>query len=182
MMCHIPEGLLIAAAKDAHHLAMLRQLGLQSYVAVPLAARGRILGVITFVTAESGRTYDSDDLRLAEDLGVRAALALDNARLYRAAQQAHEKADEVLPCEVLAGKYRSNACSAWAAWAWWSRPATSSSDSGSRSSSSAPAGARERGGGRALPPRGAGRGAAPERARRPRHRRRAARRPARRTW
>jgi signal transduction histidine kinase len=52
---------------------------------VPLIARGRALGALTLVAAESGRKYTSDDLAVAEDLAVRAALAVDNARLFREA-------------------------------------------------------------------------------------------------
>jgi signal transduction histidine kinase/CheY-like chemotaxis protein len=54
---------------------------------VPLAARGRTLGAITFVAAESGRRYDRADLELALDLGRRAGLAVDNARLFRESQE-----------------------------------------------------------------------------------------------
>jgi GAF domain-containing protein len=55
---------------------------------VPLLARERILGAITFATIESKRHYTSADLLLAEDLARRAALAVDNARLYQATQKA----------------------------------------------------------------------------------------------
>jgi len=61
----------------------LQELGLKSYVVVPLVARGRTLGAITLVSAESGRRYGTDELALAEELARRAALAVDNARLYR---------------------------------------------------------------------------------------------------
>jgi signal transduction histidine kinase len=59
---------------------------LKSFLSLPLEARGRVLGAITFASAESDRRYDADDLPLAEDLGRRVAVAIDNARLYRAAQ------------------------------------------------------------------------------------------------
>ncbi len=49
----------------------------------PLIARGRVLGAVAFVSAESARTYNPEDLALAEELAQRAALAVDNARLYR---------------------------------------------------------------------------------------------------
>ncbi|HEY6891836.1 MAG TPA: GAF domain-containing SpoIIE family protein phosphatase [Solirubrobacter sp.] len=49
---------------------------------VPLKARGRIIGIVVFVSLDAARRYDMDDLLLAEDLARRAALALDNARLY----------------------------------------------------------------------------------------------------
>ncbi|MEP7175073.1 MAG: response regulator, partial [Gemmatimonadales bacterium] len=66
---------------------------LRSLLIVPLVARGRILGAITFVCAESGRRFSTVDLVLAEDLARRAATAVDNARLYQETEQAlHEKA------------------------------------------------------------------------------------------
>ena len=52
---------------------------------VPLLARGRTLGAITFASAESGRRYGASDLALAEDVARRAALAVDNARLFQEA-------------------------------------------------------------------------------------------------
>ena len=82
----IPEPVLEEAARDEEHRELLRELGLKSYMVVPLAARGRMLGAITFVAAESGRRYGEEDLELAEDLARRAALAVDNARLYEEAQ------------------------------------------------------------------------------------------------
>jgi light-regulated signal transduction histidine kinase (bacteriophytochrome) len=65
-------------------------------MAVPLSARGRILGVISFVTAESGRRYDASDLKLAEELAHRAALAVDSAELYAAVQQQASEAEATL--------------------------------------------------------------------------------------
>ncbi len=99
MMTEIPEELLDAAAVDAEHREIIRELGLKSYMVVPLVARGRTLGAISLVTAESGRRYREADLRMAEDLARRAALAVDNARLYGEAQKEiaeREKAQEAL--------------------------------------------------------------------------------------
>ena len=79
----IPEALIDEAARDIEHREILRKLGLKSYMIVPLVARGRTLGVITLVSAESGRRYSEADLELAEELAHHAALAVDNARLYR---------------------------------------------------------------------------------------------------
>jgi signal transduction histidine kinase len=59
----------------------------------PLIARGRTLGAMTFVSAESGRCYDQNDLALAEELARRAALAVDNARLFQAEQEARREAE-----------------------------------------------------------------------------------------
>jgi PAS domain S-box-containing protein len=84
----ITEDMLASGARDEDHLRILRGLGLTSVMVVPMAARGRTLGAITFATAESGRRYGPADLAMAEDLARRAALAVDNARLYGEAQEA----------------------------------------------------------------------------------------------
>ncbi len=63
---------------------------------MPLAVRGRVLGAVTFVAAESGRRYDSRDLAVAEDLAHRAAVAIENARLYQALREADRRKDEFL--------------------------------------------------------------------------------------
>ena len=79
----IPRELVQAGARDADHLRLIESLGMVSAMVVPLTARGGTLGAITLVSAESGRRFDAEDLAVAETLGRRAALALDNARLYR---------------------------------------------------------------------------------------------------
>jgi PAS domain S-box-containing protein len=78
----IDETLLEAAALDEEQRALVKQLRMHSGMVVPLSARGRALGAITFVFAESGRQYSTRELELAEELGRRAGLALDHARLY----------------------------------------------------------------------------------------------------
>lgn len=78
----IERELLQASAADAEHLRLLEALDLRSAMVVPIVARGRRLGAITFVYAESGREYTTDDLDLAEELGRRAGIALDNAVLH----------------------------------------------------------------------------------------------------
>jgi PAS domain S-box-containing protein len=83
----ISEEMVIAAARDDLHRDLIRALELRSWMCVPLIARGRTLGTVTFVAAESGRRYDEADLRLAEDLARRAATAVDNAQLYRQAEE-----------------------------------------------------------------------------------------------
>lgn len=84
----ITDEMLIAGARDAEHLEIIRQIGLASLMIVPMTARGRTLGAISFVaTHESRRHYTESDLVLAEGLAIRAALAIDNARLYCAAQE-----------------------------------------------------------------------------------------------
>jgi PAS domain S-box-containing protein len=78
----IPRELLVEAAKDAEHLRLIDEIGMRSALIAPLNARGRTLGAITFVTAESGRSFREEDLLLAEELAARCALAVDNARLF----------------------------------------------------------------------------------------------------
>lgn len=82
------------ATDDVDHLAEVRQLGLDSLLRVPLVARGKPVGALTFAYGDSGRSYGMRDLEFAEDLGRRAGLAIDNARLYTAAVDAgRAKAD-----------------------------------------------------------------------------------------
>jgi PAS domain S-box-containing protein len=92
----IPEEALVAVTRSPEALRVLRALGLRSYLCVPLMARGRVLGCLTLVHAESGRRYTQEDLRLADDVARRAALSVDNARLYREAQEAIRLRDEFL--------------------------------------------------------------------------------------
>ncbi len=75
------DDLLRQTTRDAEHLRIVKELGLASYMCVPLMARGRILGVFTVLSAGSGRRFGPGDLDLAKDLAQRAATALDNARL-----------------------------------------------------------------------------------------------------
>jgi signal transduction histidine kinase len=77
---------------DVAHRELLEQLGARSFLIVPMRARGRTLGAITFVSDDQ-RQYDDADLLLAEDLGRRCAMAIDNARLYGLAQDARRAAE-----------------------------------------------------------------------------------------
>ncbi|MDX6518876.1 MAG: hypothetical protein QOF50_1722, partial [Gaiellaceae bacterium] len=93
----IPDELLVEATRETPELLkVLRQLGLRSVMTVPLAARGRVLGALSFVAAESGRRYGDEDLAIAKHLARRAALAVDNALLYRDAEQALRARDHSL--------------------------------------------------------------------------------------
>jgi PAS domain S-box-containing protein len=96
MMADTSDEFLVQAARDPKHLAILRQLGLKSYLWVPLKARGKNVGVISFVTAESGRHYDLADLAVAEELARRASIALENAQLYAELRLADRRKDEFL--------------------------------------------------------------------------------------
>jgi PAS domain S-box-containing protein len=86
----ITDQMLTSAARDDEELRLLRQIGFSSAMIVPLQARDRTLGAISFISAESGYHYDSADLAVAEDLARRAGIAVDNALLYREAQLARE--------------------------------------------------------------------------------------------
>ena len=87
---------LVMGARDQEELRRLRELGLRSVMIVPLTARGRTLGTLTLVTAESSRRYGEDDLRLALELGSRAALAVDNVRLVEELRTNDRRKDEFL--------------------------------------------------------------------------------------
>jgi PAS domain S-box-containing protein len=87
------DEMLEQGARDTGHFKMLRDLRLASVIIAPLTSRGRTLGAITFVAAESGRRYTADDLVLAVELARRAAIAVDNARLFSEAQAARAAAE-----------------------------------------------------------------------------------------
>jgi PAS domain S-box-containing protein len=80
----ISDEMLVRAAQDEEHLGLLRSIGMRSAMVVPMVLRGSAVGVITFVSAETGHRFDAADLALAESLASRAATAVENARLYEA--------------------------------------------------------------------------------------------------
>lgn len=90
----ITDEMLEASGLDPDHRESIRVLGIRSAMIVPLVARGRTYGVITLASAESGRRFDKDDMWLAEELGRRAAAAVENARLYAEAERARRDAEE----------------------------------------------------------------------------------------
>ena len=89
----ISDEMLVASAVDAEHLALSRALDLCSAMVVPLVAHERTFGAMTLVSAESRRRYTAEDLSLAVELARRAALAIDQARLYAAARAARADAE-----------------------------------------------------------------------------------------
>ncbi|MGH7467529.1 MAG: GAF domain-containing protein [Longimicrobiales bacterium] len=76
----LTDELLRERTVDAQHMKIIRDAGVRSYMAVPLRARGLVLGAITF--ASSSRSYDGQDLALGREIANRASLAIDNARLH----------------------------------------------------------------------------------------------------
>lgn len=99
---NVTDDLLIRMARTPENLSALLALGIGSVVTVPLMVKDSVLGAITFVSDAKGHRYDSGDVSLAEDLAGIAALALDNARFYRAAiGRAKEDSANQVRTEVL---------------------------------------------------------------------------------
>ncbi len=90
----IPREILEASARDDEHRRIIAELGLRSYIGVPLMHQGKAFGVITLVMAESNRRYTKDDLLVARRLADRASVAVDNARLFREVERARSDAVE----------------------------------------------------------------------------------------
>ena len=90
----VPDDLLEKMVRTSEHLELIRQLGFQSCIVVPLKVRDQVIGALTLVTAASGRRYGEEELALAEELAQRAAVAVDNARLYREATLLNEELEQ----------------------------------------------------------------------------------------
>ncbi|MDQ5857880.1 MAG: PAS domain S-box protein [Acidobacteriota bacterium] len=96
VLTEIPDSLLRSSARDEEHYRILRELGLSSFLSVPLEAPGRRIGVLTLVSAESGMRYGPDDVAFARRLAHHASLAIDNSRLYQEARAAVAARDDFL--------------------------------------------------------------------------------------
>ncbi|ADO75323.1 response regulator [Stigmatella aurantiaca] len=94
LLSELPEPMLRRMAMDEAHLELLREVGHQSRICVPIRARERNFGALTFGISGARPRYDRRDVALAEELGRRAAVAMDNALLYRDAQRAQQEAQE----------------------------------------------------------------------------------------
>ena len=93
----VDEAVLRSVARDATHLALLRQLALTSVIIIPLAARGRVLGSLLLATTrDSNRRYTDRDVAIANEVGRRAALAVDHALLYQAAERAGRAREQMV--------------------------------------------------------------------------------------
>ena len=94
----VPAGSKPKETPDEELLTLSRVLGVRSSIVAPLAGHGRIFGALTLATTESGRRFTAQDLAIAEDLARRAALAIENARLYGAQHEiAHALQQSLLP-------------------------------------------------------------------------------------
>jgi PAS domain S-box-containing protein len=96
LAAELSESALGAAAVSPAHLAILRDLGLASWIIVPLVAQGQALGVMTLARTARERPYGPAELEMAEDLARRIASAVDNARLYRIAERQRREAEVIV--------------------------------------------------------------------------------------
>lgn len=97
----VPEAMLRQGARDEDHLRLLRTLGLRSAIVVPLVGRGRPMGALALIQAESGRRYSRADLDFAMELARTAAAAIETARLYQEqGRVAQTLQNSLLPPEI----------------------------------------------------------------------------------
>jgi signal transduction histidine kinase len=92
----IPATIGEQISPDPSYQAIVRRFAPHAYICAPLTARGRTLGAVAFILTEHNRHYTAGDIALAEEVAQRAALALDNARLYQEAQDAIALRDQFL--------------------------------------------------------------------------------------
>lgn len=93
---YISDDMLVAVAKDERHLKLIKQLGMTSVMIVPLLLHNESIGALTFISSETKRRFTKADLSLAEELAQRAAIAIENARLYKNSQDAITVRDDFI--------------------------------------------------------------------------------------
>lgn len=93
MVCDVHNGELREVFQDKQDRDLIRSLEAKSFIAVPLRAHDKVLGAIVMINTSAGRICGSEELSLAEELAHRAALALDNAGLYKSAQKARAESE-----------------------------------------------------------------------------------------
>ncbi|MDQ3205233.1 MAG: ATP-binding protein [Pseudomonadota bacterium] len=99
LLATVTPDVVAANTDDAEHARLILAVGMRSQLAVPMKARGQTIGVISIGITESDRRFTLEDAALAEELAHRAALAVDNAQLYQAAQlelQKRQQAEQEL--------------------------------------------------------------------------------------
>jgi serine phosphatase RsbU (regulator of sigma subunit) len=99
----ITDEMLVAGSRDPDQLRIALELQLRSALLVPLWVRGRVIGVITWVSTDENRLYDEDDVRFAEHLARRAATAIDNSELYSQTRAAAEQLQHAVLPQGLVG-------------------------------------------------------------------------------
>ena len=97
----ITDELLAASAQDEEHLRIARELNLRSAVSAPLTAHGKVLGVMSWVSADEGRLFSPSDLTFVEDLAQRAAVAIDNSQLHSETREAAVRLQRAVLPEAL---------------------------------------------------------------------------------
>jgi PAS domain S-box-containing protein len=90
----VSEDLIEQVARSFEHAAVLRAVRIRSVLIVPVRVRDSVIGAIVLFASDSGRRYDPQDLSLVEEIGRRAGAAVENAQLYKAAQEAAKAAEE----------------------------------------------------------------------------------------
>jgi signal transduction histidine kinase len=92
----ISDDMLVEFAEDPEQLEIMRKLGMRSMITVPLTVRNHRFGALALLMSDSGRHYDETDFEVAIELGRRAGIAIENARLYRDAQHAVQLREKIL--------------------------------------------------------------------------------------
>lgn len=108
LIAEVTGELLDSAGIDKKERGILETLGFCSYMVVPLKARGKLLGAITFIAATSDQRYTPTDLLFAEDLACRAAMAMDNACLYQDAERARQEAVDAVARAAIADRAKTD--------------------------------------------------------------------------
>jgi signal transduction histidine kinase/CheY-like chemotaxis protein len=93
---HFDRTVLDRITQGEKHRAALIEMGIRSYVCVPLINRSRLLGALSFTACDPERVYREEDVQLFEEVAARAAIAIDNARLYNEVVRADHAKDEFL--------------------------------------------------------------------------------------
>jgi signal transduction histidine kinase len=95
----VDSEIMLSIAGSPDQMSLLETLNVQSHLLVPLKRQEEVIGALSLVLVSGDRHFDLDDLTMAEELGRRAAMAIDNARLYREVQEALEQAEKVAALE-----------------------------------------------------------------------------------
>ncbi len=102
----LSDEFLRRSIKDKELYLIFKNLGIRSIMIVPLEVRGKVLGAITLCTTESGKNYGEDDLRFAGDIANRAAMAIDNASLFRQIGELNTNLETTIRLQQQEIKYR----------------------------------------------------------------------------
>ena len=96
LVSRVDDQVMASMMVDPGHERIVAELGMTSLMIIPMIARSRVLGAIALMSSDGHRRFSEDDLALGEDLGTRAALAVDNALLYEEARRANQTKSDFL--------------------------------------------------------------------------------------